>query len=83
MSRADVLLDDPDLTPSGLRSVTGAIIDCVRLLRDFYGVPTPAEAEAQRIARERLKMDQRRMEIENTPAEPLEVVFTDTGGAEL
>ena len=43
-----------------LRDLTAVLKDLTGLMREFYNIPTPAQAEAQRIAAERLAMDQRR-----------------------
>ena len=37
--------------------MTAALKDLTGILRNIYGIPTQAEAEAQRIAAERLEMD--------------------------
>lgn len=45
-----------------IRDMTAAIKDMTLVLRNLHGLPTQAEAEAQRIAAERLKLDQRKVE---------------------
>lgn len=45
---------------SALRNFTAAIKELTALARDFYNIPTPAQAEAQRIASERLELDRRK-----------------------
>lgn len=43
-----------------LRNFTLAIKELTALTRDYYNIPTPAQAEAQRIAAERLALEQRK-----------------------
>lgn len=43
-----------------LRDLTTVLKDLTGLMREFYNIPTPAQAEAQRIAAERLAMEQRK-----------------------
>ena len=45
------------LDTKALREMTAALKDLTGILRNIYGIPTQAEAEAQRIAAERLEMD--------------------------
>lgn len=85
LAKAEKLLDADDLTGANLRGITGAIKDCVELLRDFYGIPTHAQAESQRIASERLELERKRIEYCISPATDsgnVEVVFVDACGAE-
>ena len=46
-----------------LRDLTTVLKDLTGLMRDFYNIPTPAQAEAQRIAAARLAMDERKSTI--------------------
>ena len=46
-----------------LRDLTTVLKDLTGLMRDFYNIPTPAQAEAQRIAAARLAMDERKSAI--------------------
>ena len=48
-----------------IKDLTGALKDMTLVLRNLYNLPTQAEAEAQRIAAERLNMDKRKMEAES------------------
>lgn len=48
-----------------LKDLVAVIKDCTRLLRDFYNAPTPAEAEAQRVAAERLEIEKKRADAIN------------------
>lgn len=84
LAKAERLLDSDDLTGRDLKGVTGAIKDCVELLRDFYGIPTHAQAEAQRIAAERLELERKRLELGISPAEgsSVEITFVDMDDAE-
>lgn len=43
-----------------LKDFTAVLKDLTGLMRDFYNIPTPAQAEAQRIAAERLELDRRK-----------------------
>ena len=43
-----------------LKDFTAVLKDLTGLMRDFYDIPTPAQAEAQRIAAERLELDRRK-----------------------
>ena len=46
-----------------LKDFTTVLKDLTGLMRDFYNIPTPAQAEAQRIAAARLAMDERKSAI--------------------
>ena len=43
-------------------------------MRDFYNIPTPAQAEAQRIAAERLALDKKRAEAGEATNTVLEII---------
>lgn len=43
-----------------LKDLTAVLKDLTGLMREFYNIPTPAQAEAQRIAAERLAIEQRK-----------------------
>ena len=58
-----------------LKELSGAIKDMTYAVRNLNNLPTQAEAEAQRIAAERLEMDKRKMEQENTVDKEIKVVF--------
>ena len=45
-----------------VRDLTAALKDLAQLQREFYNLPTPAQAEAQRIAAERLELERRKVE---------------------
>lgn len=47
-----------------LRDLTGVLKDLDALMRQYYNLPTPAQAEAQRIAAERLELDKKKAEAE-------------------
>lgn len=45
-----------------IKDLTGALKDMTLVLRNLYNLPTQAEAESQRIAAERLKLEQRKVD---------------------
>ena len=47
-----------------LKDLTGVLKDLTGLMREFYNIPTPAQAEAQRIAAERLELDKKKADAE-------------------
>lgn len=57
-----------------LKELTGVIKDLTALMRDFYNIPTPAQAEAQRIAAARLDLDRKKAEADSTD-DGIEVVI--------
>lgn len=59
-----------------LKDLTGVIKDLTALMRDFYNLPTPAQAESQRIAAERLEMDKRKADADRTD-DSIHVVLGD------
>ena len=58
-----------------LRDLTTVLKDLTGLMRDFYNIPTPAQAEAQRIAAARLEMDRRRAEAWDDDVNEIAVTF--------
>ena len=58
-----------------LRDLTAVLKDLTGLMRDFYNIPTPAQAEAQRIAAERLAIDKRKAEAADNEVNEIEVIF--------
>lgn len=84
LAKAEILLNSDDISGRDLKGITGAIKDCVELMRDFYGIPTQAQAEAQRIAAERLELERKRLELGIAPAEgsSVEITFVDLDDAE-
>lgn len=50
----------PKADSRAVRDMTGALKDMTYVLRNLHNLPTQAEAEAQRIAAERLKLEQRK-----------------------
>lgn len=65
-----------------IRDLTMSLRELNSLMRNLYGMPTQQEAEAQRVAAERLKLDQQRAEREAREEErgnskELRVVFDD------
>lgn len=49
-----------------LKDMINIIKECTGLMRDFYDIPTPAQAEAQRIAAARLELDSKRAQTPGT-----------------
>lgn len=49
-----------------LRDMTAVIKELTGLFREFYNIPTPAQAEAQRIAAGKFELDRRKAEAEET-----------------
>lgn len=60
-----------------IKDLTGALKDMTLVLRNLYNLPTQAEAEAQRIAAERLNMDKRKMEAESGTSKEIKVVLAN------
>ena len=60
-----------------IKDLTGALKDMTLVLRNLYNLPTQAEAEAQRIAAERLNMDKRKMEAESGTDKSIKVVLAN------
>lgn len=58
-----------------LRDLTAVIKDLTGLMRDFYNIPTPAQREAQRIAGERLRLEQLKAEADKNDDKEVEVLF--------
>lgn len=52
-----------------MRELTGVLKELTGMMRDFYDVPTPGEAEARRIAGERLKLEQDKAKESDGPEE--------------
>lgn len=60
-----------------IKDLTGALKDMTLVLRNLNNLPTQAEAEAQRIAAERLEMDKRKLDAETNTDKEIRVVFAD------
>lgn len=61
-----------------LRDLTGVLKDLTGLMREFYAIPTPAQAEAQRIAAERLELEKRKADAEQQQQDTdVQIVFSD------
>ena len=58
-----------------IRGITAALKDLTGLMRDFYNIPTPAQREAQRIAGERLRLEQLKAEADKNDDKDVEVLF--------
>ena len=48
-----------------LKDVVNTLKELTGMMRDFYNIPTPAQAEAQRIAAERLALEQKRADADH------------------
>ena len=59
-----------------LKDLTAVIKELTGLMRDFYNLPTPSQAESQRIAAERLELDKRKADTDSTDND-IEVVLSD------
>lgn len=57
-----------------LKDLTGVLKDLTALMRDFYNIPTPSQAEAQRIAAERLELEKKKAENNEAADTTLEIV---------
>lgn len=53
-----------EMSAGELRNYTASLKELDRLLRDYYNVPTPSEAEARRISGERLNLERRKLETD-------------------
>lgn len=58
-----------------LKDLTTVLKDLTGLMRNLYGIPTQAEAESQRIAAERLKLEQLKVSANDNSNDMIEVVF--------
>lgn len=58
-----------------LKDLTTVLKDLTGLMRNLYGIPTQAEAESQRIAAERLKLEQQKVASAADDTGRIEVVF--------
>ena len=58
-----------------LKDLTTVLKDLTGLMRNLYGIPTQAEAESQRIAAERLKLEQMKASANDNSNDSIEVVF--------
>lgn len=69
------------LDTKALKDLTGALKDLTTTMRNLYGLPSQAEAEAQRIAAERLLLDQRKAQAGDGDAAEIKVSFYCPEGA--
>lgn len=58
-----------------LKDMTAVLKDLTALMRDLYNLPTQAQAEAQRIAAERLELDKRKADAADNDANEIEITF--------
>lgn len=65
-----------------LKDLTTVLKDLTTLVRNLHGIPTQAEAESQRIAAERLKLEQHKADADNNGPDTIEVVFSAAGPEE-
>lgn len=65
-----------------IRDLTSVLKDLTGLMRDFYNIPTPAQAEAQRIAAERFELDKRKAAAEDSGSEGVVVILEGAGPEE-
>lgn len=63
------------LDTKAIRDLTSALKELTGLTRDFYNIPTPAQAEAQRIASERLELDRIKAESDKEDKGDITVIF--------
>ena len=61
-----------------LKEMTSVLKELTGLMRDFYNLPTPAQAEAQRIAAERLELDKRKADADKAD-DTIVVVLENSG----
>ena len=64
-----------------LKDLTAVLKDLTGLMRDFYNLPTPAQEEAQRIAKERLELDKQKADAAKNDMNEIEITF-DAGPEE-
>lgn len=58
-----------------LKDMTAVLKDLTALMRDLYDLPTQAQAEAQRIAAERLELDRRKVDATDKDTNEIEITF--------
>lgn len=63
------------LDTKALKDMTAVLKDLTALMRDLYNLPTQAQAEAQRIAAERLELDKRKAEAADSDTDGIEITF--------
>ena len=64
------------LDSKAIKDFTGALKDMTLVLRNLHSLPTQAEAEAQRIAAERLELEKRKLAAQDKTDTKIEVVFS-------
>lgn len=65
-----------------LKEMTGTLKDLTALARDFYGIRTPAQSVAEKIALEKLELERKRTEAKLPENEDREILVTMSGDAE-
>ena len=58
-----------------LKDLTAVLKDLTGLMRDFFNLPTPAQEEAQRIAKERLELEKRKADAAENDTDGIEITF--------
>ena len=75
-----VLQHRDKLNPQDVRLMASALKDAIWIKKQLYDIPTQAEREAQAVARERLEIEKKRLDMEidkeNKESDGIEVVFT-------
>ena len=65
-----------------LKELTGVLRDLTALARDFYGIRTPSQSVAEKIALEKLELERKRTEAKLPENEDREILVTMSGDAE-
>ena len=65
-----------------LKELTGVLRDLTALARDFYGIRTPSQSVAEKIALEKLELERKRTEAKLPENEDRELRVTMSGDAE-
>lgn len=63
------------LDTKAIKDMTAVLKDLTGLMRDFLNIPTPAQAEAQRIAAERLELEKRKVDASDNSNDGIEITF--------
>ena len=65
------------LDTKAVRDIVAAVKDLLYIVRNLHGMPTQAEAEAQRVAAERLKIEQAKADADTNTDKRIEVVLSE------
>ena len=63
------------LDTKAIKDMTAVLKDLTALMRDLYNIPTQAQAEAQRIAAERLELEKRKVDAADNDSDGIEITF--------